>query len=217
MKNKEILTKEYLLECYNKELSSKDISDITGINSRTIRWYMAKYELPVLNGKKGNIPWNKGLTSDDERIKHSTDKAHEARRGQSSWNKGLNIPLSEETKQKLSLALKGKYIGPLNKNWKGGKSGENKLIRMSYQFREWREEVFNRDNHTCQLCNVRGGILHPHHIKGFAEYEDLRFEVSNGITLCKGCHHLIHLECGYKPYNSEMFIENYKHIIQYNK
>ncbi len=42
---------------------------------------------------------------------------------------------------------------------------------------------------TCQDCgDSRGGNLVAHHIKAFASYPDLRFEVSNGLTLCKSCH-----------------------------
>ena len=73
-------------------------------------------------------------------------------------------------------------------NWKGGTTATNKLLRRSKEFKEWRIKVFERDNYQCQECGQRGGILHPDHIKPFAFYPKLRFELSNGRTLCRDCH-----------------------------
>ena len=91
---------------------------------------------------------------------------------------------SKETREKMSLAHKGSksYM------WKGGISPINKIIRKSVKFKLWRESVFKRDNWTCQKCKTRGGVLHPDHIKPFAKYPELRFELSNGRTLCINCH-----------------------------
>lgn len=78
-------------------------------------------------------------------------------------------------------------------HWRGGITPEGKRIRNSAIFSLWRAKVFIRDNWTCQRCGRRDGSeLHPHHIKSFAEYPSLRFEVSNGITLCKDCHQEMH-------------------------
>jgi len=53
----------------------------------------------------------------------------------------------------------------------------------------WRLTVYNRDNFTCQKCgDARGHNLRAHHIKPWAGYSALRFDVANGITLCDGCH-----------------------------
>lgn len=73
-------------------------------------------------------------------------------------------------------------------NYKGGISNENHIIRNSTEMKVWRSKVFIRDNFTCQKCNVKGGVLNAHHIKPFAHYPELRFELSNGLTLCKCCH-----------------------------
>ena len=101
-----------------------------------------------------------------------------------------------EFRQRMSVAHKGKRrpagsiakMGERNPNWRGGTSPENKRIRRSAEFRHWRTAVFERDNYTCQLCGQRGGDLHPDHIKQFAYYPELRFDVDNGRTLCAPCH-----------------------------
>lgn len=77
--------------------------------------------------------------------------------------------------------------------WKGGITPINHAIRTSLDSVNWRRKVFERDNYTCQECGVRNGdgkthTLHAHHIKPFYKYPELRFEVSNGKTLCKDCH-----------------------------
>ncbi|MDX1279321.1 HNH endonuclease [Oceanihabitans sediminis] len=85
-------------------------------------------------------------------------------------------------------------IGKNNPNWKGDKciTKINRRIRNSLEYKEWRLMVFGRDNFTCQICGKRGTYLHAHHIKSFANYEKIRFDVNNGLTLCKVCHRKIH-------------------------
>jgi len=83
--------------------------------------------------------------------------------------------------------------GENSPSWEGGKSTENHRLRASKAWKEWRDAIFTRDNWTCRDCGARSQAgacvtLHPHHIKSFAHHPELRFEVSNGITLCEDCH-----------------------------
>ena len=64
----------------------------------------------------------------------------------------------------------------------------NRLARRSVDAKEWREAVFQRDDFTCQMCGIRGTYLEADHIKPWAFFPDLRFELSNGRTLCRPCH-----------------------------
>ena len=92
--------------------------------------------------------------------------------------------LSRETKRKMSLSQGGTRI-PLR--------GTKRYYHMrDKKYMEWRTKVFLRDNFTCQLCQKVGIYLQPHHIKSWAKYKTLRYEVSNGITLCIQCHRLTH-------------------------
>jgi len=143
------------------------------------------------------------------RGKHLTVEAKEKL---SKFHKGKI--LSEETRKKMSIAKTGENnpnygkspsLKTRNKirktrlkekhwNWKGGVTPDNKKIRVSVKYRIWREAVFMRDNWTCKDCGIRGSNLHPHHIKSFAKYPKLRFDINNGETLCIGCHKQKHLK-----------------------
>lgn len=79
--------------------------------------------------------------------------------------------------------------GHKNRSWKGGVTPKNALIRESKEYKEWRLAVFKRDNYICQCCDDdSGGNLMAHHILNFAEHINLRFETSNGVTMCDKCH-----------------------------
>lgn len=158
----------------------------------------------------------------------------ETKRKISEINKGEKHPFygkkhSEETKKKMrQVKLKnptrywlGKKISPEHNrklqegksktehpsNWKGGINPINDTIRKSIEMRLWRESVFARDNWTCQKCKIKGGKLHPHHIKPFAYYSDLRFAINNGMTFCKNCHKEFHKKYGIKNNIKELIAE----------
>lgn len=106
---------------------------------------------------------------------------------------------TEETKMVISQAHiadpKFRRFGEDNGNWRGGITCENYQARNTQELKGWRRAVYQRDNYTCQRCGAtssRKHKLNAHHIKTFAEYPELRFEVDNGITFCKGCHKYEH-------------------------
>lgn len=134
--------------------------------------------------RNGLVSWNKGETIEtDERIRKirywlgkKNSKLSEALKGKPTWNKGL----------------KGYLSGEKHYNWKGGVTEGNNKIHGSAEYKNWRKSVFKRDNFTCQICDERGTYLVAHHIKSFTYFPKLRFEIDNGITLCKNCHKIYH-------------------------
>ena len=83
------------------------------------------------------------------------------------------------------------------------KTNKNKSRKIDYAYIKWRNNVLNRDNYTCKLCRKTKDetILNVHHIEKYADNEELRTDVSNGITLCYKCHK--------KVFNREEEFEEY--------
>ena len=81
--------------------------------------------------------------------------------------------------------------GSNNPHWKGGKTAKVKLLRESKDYYDWRLQVYERDDFTCQDCGQRGSNLEAHHLITVSENIDLMFDVDNGRTLCVPCHSII--------------------------
>lgn len=93
---------------------------------------------------------------------------------------------SSETRRKIS---EGQRRNPRRKDF--ANRTERKIAMGRWEYREWRKAVFVRDDYVCQLCDKRGGYVHADHIVGWADDEGLRYEVSNGRTLCYRCHYKV--------------------------
>ena len=134
--------------------------------------------------KVGKSAWNKG-------IQMWKDKKHpQGMKGKVSPRKGIKI--SEETRKKLKESHTGLKCPHNSKqkhwNWKGGITKEIVSIRASANYKNWRIQVFERDEYKCQICFQIGGYLNADHILPFCEYPEKRFDIQNGRTLCKSCH-----------------------------
>ena len=56
-------------------------------------------------------------------------------------------------------------------------------------YASFRKEVRKRDGNKCLFpgCNSKSR-LEVHHIKKWASHPSMRYDVTNGITLCRACH-----------------------------
>ena len=92
----------------------------------------------------------------------------------------------------ICKSRRGEYYGETHPRWKGGCSSENLRLRKSKRFKDWQKAVFKRDKYTCLICGQVSGNLNPHHILPFADFPKHRFNVDNGMTLCRKNHYILH-------------------------
>jgi 5-methylcytosine-specific restriction endonuclease McrA len=56
-------------------------------------------------------------------------------------------------------------------------------------YEKYRKDVLKRDKFKCRMPNCKNKTnLQVHHIKKWSNASALRYELSNGITLCRQCH-----------------------------
>jgi hypothetical protein len=105
------------------------------------------------------------------------------------WNKG-KIGVQENVNKGQN---KPEWSGENHWNWQGGITEPNHKERCSLEYKTWAREVKERDDYTCVVCKNRdGGYRHSHHVLPFSEYPEHRYNISNGITMCKKCHDSLH-------------------------
>lgn len=79
------------------------------------------------------------------------------------------------------------------------------------EFCEWRKKVYQRDNYTCQVSGQKSssktGGLCAHHLASWIDNKQLRFEISNGITLSREIHILFH----------KLYGQGYNTVSQFNE
>ena len=96
---------------------------------------------------------------------------------------------TKEMRERSSLAK----LGSKNPQWKGGiTKGRIKQIN-TIKYKEWRRQVFERDDYTCLSCKRRNGngkkvILNADHVVPWWKDKNKRFDINNGQTLCYQCH-----------------------------
>jgi hypothetical protein len=97
--------------------------------------------------------------------------------------------MTDELRKKISETKrkKGDGIGEKNANWFGGITKPIAQGRSTYKFTEWREAVLKRDGYKCRFCDETKK-LEAHHLIHWLKRKDLRYDVDNGITVCK-LHH----------------------------
>lgn len=169
------------------------------INRSKKSWKSAKF-CSNLCINKGRISKFRGLRPLSEAQKlhlHNVLIGRRCNTGRTHFKKGVSGSPSTQFKKGQKPWSTGKKLpymtGSNNNHWKGGVTSEHQRIRHSPEIKQWRKDVFKRDNYTCVLCgrrNKKGDkvVLNADHIKPFSKYPELRTVLDNGRTLCVECH-----------------------------
>jgi 5-methylcytosine-specific restriction endonuclease McrA len=153
------------------------------------------YSGPVIRSRERSIEFGRRISeklSGRPKSAEHRKKLSEVRRGK---RLGKRPP---EVGQKISAALKGKPKSAqhrLNLSLSKGKRKNLRSERDTIEYHHWRDTVIERDHYACQHCdyfNKSGFGLHAHHVLSFSKHPDKRLDVSNGITLCRKCHGIVH-------------------------
>lgn len=124
----------------------------------------------------------------------------------SASEKGKRVIVSEETKEKLRKALKGKYVGEKHWGWKGGRRNWRLrqpllyALRSSAEYIKWRKFallhlVHNPKAKGIQIHHLKKvtDILKENNIKTLDEALNCKalWDLNNVVFLAKGEHYVI--------------------------
>jgi transposase len=199
----------------DERMTSRQIASILDVDSKTVCRWLAKSGVTMRNSGSEVISalsereWLVGQYV--AKHKSTTEIAKElgcSARSVSLWlrrhgiqarptgrEEGHTLNRQSSVREKMSLAKRGKFIGSENPNWRGGIQLKDPE-RGRYRYKMWTKAIKDRDGWACTKCGSETN-LHSHHIKRWCDHPELRYDLSNGVTLCHPCHEIIHGD-GYK-------------------
>ena len=187
-----------------ESMLKEEIYCFCGCGKRLNRW--------ILVQESGGLRERKFIVGHNGKIPN----AGQFKKGEPSWNKNTKDvmkpncgsfkkgrKISEDELVKISCSKRGITEEEFEGFVVDNDPRKNRKEKNAHL--EWRRQVFERDNYTCQLCGIKSGcghrlILNAHHIKHWKDYQELRRDLNNGVTLCKYCHNYVH----YKDYKNEL-------------
>ena len=201
-------SKEELFDLYIiNEKSFRDLMKHYSTGDRQLRRWLKEYNIPIrpFHGVSKPKPSISKYPPKKVLIKHLSDGLntneiallYDASQGAVSlWIKKYDInynyigsPQHRRANKKISNVMIGKNMGEANANWRGGLWNGPTTADYGNEFTdELKERVRARDSYQCQDCGKstkeNGRELEIHHIN----YEKKCNEMTNLITLCRGCH-----------------------------
>ena len=99
----------------------------------------------------------------------------------------LDVALYKSMFKRLRWWRNFRYPFSPKKTWTGQRFSNPK-------YEEWRQKVIKKHNGKCAKCKLEA--THCHHINNFSSNPKLRYELNNGVLLCKECHFKFHWKYG---------------------
>lgn len=98
------------------------------------------------------------------------------------------------------------FKGINNPNYNINLSDEERINnRDTIENLNWRKLIYERDNYKCIICGTKKNGLAAHHLDGYSEFKDKRYNLNNGVTLCTDHHKDYHKQFKYKNSTREKF------------
>lgn len=149
--------------------------------------------------KKGHTPWHKGNATyiECKRCKKEVRSFPSRPRVYCSHSCAMTGKKQRIGLKPTNAVKKGQRLSPKTEFKKGHKpinyidgryATRDRRQRSSKEWKQWRQDVFERDDYTCQTCGKRRCTLHPHHIHSRKQFPELIYDVWNGVTLYVPCH-----------------------------
>lgn len=197
-KNKEWLYQKYIIE--NKSI--KEISKITLTSKRTTHQWLISFNIQTRKNDEINIKNIESLKYKNE--KWLKEQYIDNNLSMIDISKLINVNIATVSRwlKKFNIQIRDKCMGENHPNWKGGISSLRDIIKKCFEYKNWRTEIFKKDNFTCVICQKKNVELNADHIKPFCiiikenninslekalECKEL-WNLENGRTLCVECH-----------------------------
>ena len=186
-------TKQKSLDVIYKKYGVDNCRHISGVSEKIKKTCMLKYGV--------ENPFS------DKKIKEKIKKTNIQKYG---TEKASSNPIisNKISKSMISYWMNNedkKKIGERSPHWKGGVE-YSRVERATHEYQEWRKSVFIRDKFVCQKCKEHTNNLNAHHISNWKSDINHRYDINNGITLCKDCHKKFHSIYGIKNNSIEQLL-----------
>lgn len=109
----------------------------------------------------------------------------------------------EGSRARAKVNLAGKR-GADHPRWDDQLTEADRKYARQPEHQAWSKVVLRNDGWKCVPCG-RGGRVQAHHLRSYRLHPDVRFDPSNGITVCPGCHRAYHSHVGRADFTAESF------------